>query len=93
MFIMRRIQLHLDGDLWAALHARAASSGTSISELVRQAVRERYVGKLEQRRKAMAAFVGIRQNRMDFDNSAAYVRWLRRGKRLEKLGKERAEPA
>ena len=63
IYIMRRTQLYLDDDLWNALHAIAESSGTSISELVRQAVRERYVGKLEERRKAMQAFVGIRQDR------------------------------
>jgi hypothetical protein len=82
---MRRTQLYLDDDLWNALHARAESSGTSISELVRQAVREQYLGKLEERRTAMQAFVGIRQDRKDLDDSTSYVRELRRGQRFDKL--------
>lgn len=50
---MRRTQLYLDEDLWGALHARARSERTTISELVRVAVRERYFGKQDQRAKAM----------------------------------------
>ena len=83
---MRRTQLYLDEGLWHALHARAQTSGTSISELVRQAVRERYLGKLEEREKAMQEFVGIRKTRHDNADTEAYVRRLRRGIRLERLG-------
>jgi hypothetical protein len=85
---MRRTQLYLDEDLWSALHARAQSLGTSISELVRIAVRERYVGKLDERRRAMEAIVGIRKDRPEFRHSQAYVRSLRRGSRIERLGDE-----
>jgi addiction module HigA family antidote len=35
---------------------------------------------------AMQAFVGIRKARSEFDDSVEYVRGLRRGSRLEKLG-------
>ncbi len=83
---MRRTQLYLDDDLWNALHARARSEKTTISDLVRQAARERYLGNLEERRKAMLAFVGIRKNRKDLPNSTEeYVRSLRRDTRLERL--------
>jgi Ribbon-helix-helix protein, copG family len=82
---MRRTQLYLEDDLWKALHAHARSLHTSVSELVRQAVRERYFGRLEERGQAMRAFVGIRKDRPEFDDSAAYVRKLRRGSRLERL--------
>ena len=58
---MKRTQLYLDDDLWHALHARARSQGTTISDLVRQATREQYLGKLDERRQAMQAFVGIRK--------------------------------
>jgi hypothetical protein len=85
IYIMRRTQLYLEDDLWNALHAQARSAGTSISQLVREAVRERYLGKLDERRKAMQAFVGIRQNRKDLADTETYVRKLRRGQRLEKL--------
>jgi hypothetical protein len=66
-----------------ALHAQARSLDTSISELVRQAVRERYFGRLEERRQAMR-FVGIRQYRPELADTAAYVRKLRLGTRLER---------
>lgn len=83
---MRRTQLYLDDELWNALHARAKSTGTTISELVRTAVREQYLGNLEERRKAMRALVGSRKDRSEFEDSEAYVRDLRRGSRLERAG-------
>ncbi|MGA3024349.1 MAG: CopG family transcriptional regulator [Bryobacteraceae bacterium] len=81
---MRRTQLYLEDDLWKALYSQARSLDTSLSELVRQAVRERYFGPLEERRQAMRAFVGIRKDRPEFADSAAHVRKLRRGGRLER---------
>jgi Ribbon-helix-helix protein, copG family len=85
---MRRTQLYLDDDLWNALHTRARREGTTISDLVRQAVRERYLGDLDERRKAMLAFVGIRKDRKDMpDSTEEYVRNLRRDTRLERLRK------
>jgi hypothetical protein len=85
---MRRTQLYLDDDLWETLHLEARSQGTSISDLVRQAARERYLGKLDERRKAMQAFIGIRRDRTDLPSSEEYVRLLRRGSRLERLKKK-----
>ena len=85
---MRRTQMYLDDDLWSALHSRARSQGTTVSHLVREAVRERYAGKLDQRRNAMQAFVGIRKDRADLPDAAEYVRSLRRGSRIGRLGKQ-----
>jgi hypothetical protein len=85
---VKRTQLYLDDDLWKALHTRARSLGTTISDLVRQAARERYLGKLDERREAMQAFVGIRKDRSQLPDSTAYVRRLRRGTRMERLGKQ-----
>jgi hypothetical protein len=86
---MRRTQLYLDDDLWNALHTRARREGTTISALVRQAARERYLGNLDERRKAMLAFVGIRKGRKDLpDSTEEYVRSLRRDTRLERLRKQ-----
>lgn len=39
---MRRTQLYLDDDLWRVLQARSRQDKTTVSELVRKAVRERY---------------------------------------------------
>lgn len=80
-YIVRRTQLHLDEDLWNALHARARSRRTTVSELVREA----YLGSHDQRRKAMQAFVGIRKERPGNADAVEYVRDLRRGDRLNRL--------
>ncbi len=84
---MRRTQLYLDDDLWNVLRTRARKEGTTVSDLVRQAARERYLGKLEERREAMQALVGIRKGRSELSDSVEYVRRLRRGSRVERLAK------
>ena len=77
--------LYLDDELWNALHTHARKEGTTISDLVRQAARDRYLGKLAEWRRAMLAFVGIRKDNSESVDSTEYVRSLRRGKRLEML--------
>jgi hypothetical protein len=85
---MKRTQLYLDDDLWNALHARARQEGTTISALVREAARERYLGNLEERRKAMESLIGLWRDRTDLpDSTEEYVRNLRRDTRLERLEK------
>lgn len=86
MYIMRRTQLYLDDQLWNALHARARSQKTTVSELVRQAVRERYIGDLDSRRAAMQNFVGIRKADAENHDARLEVRRLRQGSRLDRLG-------
>jgi hypothetical protein len=83
---MKRTQLYLDDDLWNALHNRARTEKTTISHLVRQAARERYLGNLDDREKAMKALVGIWKDRTDLPESTEeYVRSLRRDTRMERL--------
>jgi hypothetical protein len=82
---MKRTQLYLDEDLWGALHARARSQRTTISELVRIAVRERYCESQDQRMKAMQAFVGIQKQNSDRMDAVETVRKLRQGDRLGRL--------
>jgi hypothetical protein len=83
---MRRTQLYLDDQLWGALHARARSEKTTVSELVRQAVRDRYIGNVQRRMAAMQSFIGIRKARPEDLDSRREVRRLRRGGRLDRLG-------
>ena len=85
---MRRTQLYLDDQVWNALHARARSQKTTVSELVREAVRERYLGSQDQQAKAMQEFVGIRKERSRPVDAVKYVRRLRRGNRLDRLHKK-----
>ncbi len=82
---MKRTQLYLHEDIWKALHVRSQQQGTSISELVRQAVRDKYGSSPARRRQAMQAFVGIWKDRKDLPDSTAYVRQLRKGKRLRRI--------
>jgi len=73
----------LDNQLWAALHALAAQSGSSVSELLRLAAREKYLAAAPDRVQAFRNAVGLWKNRADIASGASYVRSLRRGRRLE----------
>ena len=82
---MKRTQLYLHEDIWKTLHIRSRQQGTSISELVRQAVRDKYGRSPASRRQAMQALVGIWKDRKDLPDSTEYVRRLRKGKRLQRI--------
>jgi endonuclease YncB( thermonuclease family) len=82
---MKRTQLYLNEDIWKALYILARQRKTSISELVRQAVREKYGRSAADRREAMQALVGIWKDREDLPDSEQYVRRLRKGKRLRRI--------
>jgi hypothetical protein len=82
---MKRTQLYLEDDMWNVLHFQARQAGTSISELVRRAVRDRYGNSPENRRRAMQEWVGMWQDRKDIPDSESYVRGLRKGTRLRRL--------
>ena len=82
---MKRTQLYLNEDIWKALHIRSRQQGTSISELVRQAVRDKYGSSPARRRQAMQALVGIWKDRKDVPDSTTYVRRLRKGTRLRRI--------
>jgi hypothetical protein len=53
--------------------------------LVREAVRERYLGKLDERRKAMQAVIGIRRESAHAVDSTEYIRGLRSDNRMKRL--------
>jgi Ribbon-helix-helix protein, copG family len=82
---MKRTQLYLNEDIWKALHIRSRQRKTSISELVRQAVREKYGNSSADRRQAMQAMVGLWKDRKDLPDTEQYVRRLRKGKRLRRI--------
>ena len=85
MYTMRRTQLYIDDDLWGTLRIRSKQAGTSVSNLVRQAVREKYSTGLASREQAMRAFAGIWKGRTDLADPEAYLRALRKGSRLKRL--------
>jgi hypothetical protein len=81
----RRTQLYLDEEIWKALHIYSRQRCTSISHLVREAIRDRYAISPANRSKAMQALVGLWRDREDLQNTDKYLRRLRRGKRLSKI--------
>jgi hypothetical protein len=84
---MKRTQLYLQDDIWKVLHIRSRQQRTSISDLVRQAVREKYGNSPVDRKSAMQALVGMWKDREDLRESTAYVRRLRKGKRLRRIAR------
>jgi len=84
---MKRTQLYLHEDIWKVLHIRSRQQRTSISDLVRQAVREKYGSSPVDRRQAMQALVGMWKDRKNLPDSTAYVRRLRKGKRLRRMAR------
>ena len=82
---MKRIRLYLDKDVWKVLQILSRQSGASISDLVRQAVRERYLGGNANRQQVLMSVVGLWRNRRDLPDTDSYVRALRQGKRLERV--------
>lgn len=87
LYIVRRTQLYLDDELWKTLHVLARQSHSTVSDLVRTAVREKYLGGSEARKEALLSVIGVWRDRADIPDSAAYVRRLRRGTRLRRLGR------
>ena len=83
---MRRTQLYLEENIWKLLQIHARQSGTSISELVRQAIRDKYAISPAKRREAMQAVVGMWKNRTDLPDTETYIRQIRKGgRRLRRL--------
>lgn len=85
IYIMRRTQLYLNDDLWETLHIESKQRGTTVSELVREAVRDKYGNSPTNRAKAMEAVIGMWKDRTDLPDSETYIRQLRKGKRLERI--------
>jgi hypothetical protein len=80
---MKRTQLYLDEETWRQLRVRAQQSGSTVSELVRQAVRKEFLGSPRQRERVLRSVVGLWSDRAQ---PRDYVRRLRRSTRLERLG-------
>ena len=75
---MRRTQLYLEDDMWQALQLRARQSGSTMSELVRKAIRDAYLGSSIDRKAAMTGIIGLWKDREDIGDAQDYVRKLRR---------------
>jgi hypothetical protein len=84
---VRRTQLYLDDELWTLVHTRAKQSGVTISELVRDALRECYCDARVSRKVAFENVIGLWKDRSDLGETEDYVRELRRGTRLKRFAR------
>jgi hypothetical protein len=81
MDIMKRTQLNIEDDLWKTLHMLARQSGCTISELVRKALREKYLNDAATRKEALLSAVGLWKDRTDLPDTEGYIRGLRKDDR------------
>ena len=88
IYIMRRTQIYLDDQLWRRLQAQARREKTTASELIRRALREKYIS-AEERREAMMAWAGVWKDRTDLPDTETYMRRLR-GRREPSVRAQRA---
>jgi predicted DNA-binding protein len=84
---MKRTQLYLDEEMARTLAALSRQKGTTVSELVRESVQEKYMSKKEVDRVSLARQLsGIWRSTKDLAEIDETVRRLRKGKRLRRLG-------
>jgi hypothetical protein len=82
---MKRTQLYLEDDLWKTLHILARQSGSTVSELARMALREKYLGDTAKCKEALLSAIGLWGDRNDLPDTEAYIRDLRKGDRLKQI--------
>lgn len=84
---MKRTQLYLEEDVWKALHIQARQARCTVSELVRKAVREKFLDSAVKRKEALLSVIGIWKDRTDLPETSVYIRRLRDDDRLKRLRK------
>ncbi len=83
---MKRTQLYLDEEMARTLETLSRQKATTVSELVRTSLRERYMPGKELDKAALArGLTGIWKNRRDLKDIEAAVRKLRSGSRLKRF--------
>ncbi len=82
---MKRVQIYVEDDLWKLLQILARQSRSTISDLVRKAVREKYCASPSERARIFHSVIGLWKDRRDLPPTARYLRGLRKGRRLKEL--------
>ncbi len=84
---MKRTQLYLDEEMARTLAALSRQKGTTVSELVRESVQEKYMSKKEIDKVSLARQLsGIWRKRKGLEGIDRTIRRLRKGTRLKRLG-------
>ena len=86
IYIMKRTQLYLDEAVARKLAALSRQRGTTVSELVRESVREKYMA-VKGLDKGLIAreLTGVWAGRKDLAQPGRVIRRLRKGNRLKRL--------
>lgn len=84
---MKRTQLYLDEEMAKTLAALSRQTGRTVSDLVRESLKERYMSGKELDKGSLARQIGgIWSKRKDIGDIDSFIRGLRKGKRLRRLG-------
>lgn len=83
---MKRTQLYLDDDIAKILSAVSRQEGRTVSELVRECIREKFGHRKAIDKPALAREIaGIWKRRKDLGETDRLIRQLRKGSRRERL--------
>ena len=83
---MKRTQLYLDDDIAGILSSVSRQDGKTISELVRECLREKFGRKQAVDKTALARqLAGMWKNRKDLGTTSRLIRRLRKGTRAERF--------
>ncbi len=82
---MKRTQIYLEDSIYNVLKVISRTRRTTVSELVRQAIRIVYKDQKQNKIEKFDNACGIWAERNDFMHPSKYVRSLRKGKRLERF--------
>lgn len=83
---MKRTQLYIEDDVFRILRRISREKTTSISELVRDAVRKVYaLEKPDDAEEVLREAAGIWQDRKDIKSADQYVRQMRKDTRRERI--------
>lgn len=84
---MKRTQLYLDEEMARTLAVLSRQKGTTVSELVRESVQEKYMNRKDIDKVSLARQLsGIWRNKKDLRAIDQTIRRLRKGTRLKRLG-------
>jgi len=83
---MKRTQIYLEDGIYNTLKVISKTRRTTVSELIRQAIRVVYKDQKQNKIEKFDNACGIWAKRDDLRNPSKYVRGLRKGRRLERLG-------
>jgi hypothetical protein len=85
--MMKRSQIYLPAEQWRRLDALGHQTRRSVSHLIRQAIDSVYQGKpVDDFDRILEGISGLWRDRKDLPATQTYVRTLRRGNRLKRLG-------